>query len=165
MNDPIKNAWPHPPQLGLHFSTEIHFIRCNSVAISKKVWKCRTNCTCHLVSLPLWSNNQICSSWKTDMNKAGPSQTQMKKTILCMAVHNYIHTSPPLSRKIRGAIDRWRVLKNMWEINENKEKSVCIKQELQGLKLEHLALCWLRDLAGDTSCRKSGVSICNNKKK
>lgn len=78
------------------------------------------------------------------MNKAGPSQTQMKKNILCMAVHNYIHTSPPLSRKIRGAIDRWRVLKNMWEINEYREKNVCIKQELQGLKLEHLAVCGLR---------------------
>lgn len=99
------------------------------------------------------------------MNKAGPSQTQMKNTILCLAVHNYVHTSPPLSRKIRGAIDRWRVLKNMWEISENKEKNVCIKQELQGLRLEHLALYWLRDLAGDTSCRKAGVSICNNKKK
>lgn len=53
----------------------------------------------------------------------------------------------------------------MWEIGENKEKNVCIKQELQGLRLEHLALCWLRDLAGDTFCRKFGVSICNNKKK
>lgn len=37
MSAPTKNAWPHPPQLGLHLSAEIHFIRCNSVAISKKV--------------------------------------------------------------------------------------------------------------------------------
>lgn len=83
-----------------------------------------------------------------------------------MAVYNHIPTSPLLSRNIRGASGRWRVLNNMWEISEKKkEKSVCIKQELQGLRLEHLALCWLRGLAGDTSCRKSGVSICNNKKK
>lgn len=75
------------------------------------------------------------------MNKAGPSPTQMKTLVLCMAVHNYVPTSPPLSRNIRGAIGRWKVLKNMWEISENKkERNVCIKQELQGLRLEHLSL-------------------------
>lgn len=82
-----------------------------------------------------------------------------------MAVHNYVPTSPLLSRNIRGAIGRWRVLKNTWETSENKKgRNVYIKQELQSLRLEHLALCWLRGLAGDASYRKSGVSICNNKK-
>lgn len=53
-----------------------------------------------------------------------------------MAVHNYVPTSPFLPRNIRGAVGRWRVLKNRWEISENKnERNVYIKQGALRLKV------------------------------
>lgn len=42
-----------------------------------------------------------------------------------MAVANYAPTGPLLPRNIRGAVGRWTVLKNRWDISENKNERKC----------------------------------------
>lgn len=150
MSAPTNNSWPHPPWLGLHLNTEIHFIRCNSVAMSKKLWKCRTNSVLEKVKSTDGAEDEFVTlchfSYGPTIKPAHPEKQtwvrqvlpkhRWKTLVLCMAVHNYVPSSPLLSRNIRGGIGRWRVLKNMWEISENKKgRNVWIKQRAPVLKV------------------------------
>lgn len=53
-----------------------------------------------------------------------------------MAVADYVPTGPLLPRNIRGAAGKWTVLKNRWNISENKnERNMYIKQGALRLKV------------------------------